>query len=126
MVGNKLRAREMLRQLLAEIYFPRNYFRRCRTLLVRLPRRVRVQGSLRPGDLAAFFRFRLHQGSSGYGLRYLGLLPWAALRRPARFPAAVTLAVRGHHYFRTTLEILEAFLGRIMRPVRLGGGEVMA
>jgi hypothetical protein len=30
------------------------------------------------------------------------------MTRPARFPAAVTLAVRGHHYFRITEEILEA------------------
>ncbi len=94
--------------LLAEIYSPRGYFRRCRTLLARLPRRPRVPGGLRPGDTAAFFRSLLRQGFSGYGLHYLGLLLGTALTRPARFPMAVTLAVRGHHYFRITREILEA------------------
>jgi radical SAM superfamily enzyme YgiQ (UPF0313 family) len=95
--------------LLAEIYSPRAYFRRCRTLLSRLPKRPRVPaGDLRPGDTAAFFRSLRMQGFSSYGLRYLGLLLWAALTRRARFPIAVTLAVRGHHYFRITREILEA------------------
>ena len=95
--------------LLAEIYSPRAYFRRCRTLLSRLPKRPRVPArGLRPGDTAAFFRSLRMQGFSSYGLRYLGLLLWTALTRPARFPIAVTLAVRGHHYFRITREILEA------------------
>jgi hypothetical protein len=67
-----------------------------------------VPGSLRASDLQAFFRSLLRQGFSRYGLRYLGLLLWTLLTRPARFPAAVTLAVRGHHYFRITREILEA------------------
>ena len=100
---------EGYRGLLAEIYTPRAYFRRCRTLLARLPRRLRVPGGgLRPGDVAAFFRSLWQQGFSSYGLRYLGLLLWTVLTRPARFPAAVTLSVRGLHYFRITREILEA------------------
>jgi radical SAM superfamily enzyme YgiQ (UPF0313 family) len=99
---------EGYKRLLAEIYSPRVYFRRCRTLLARLPRRPRVPGGLRPGDMAAFFRSLWRQGFSSYGLRYLGLLLWTALTRPARFPMAVTLSVRGHHYFRITREILEA------------------
>jgi hypothetical protein len=94
--------------LLAEIYSPRAYFRRCRTLLARLPRRPQVAAGLRPGDTAAFFRSLWRQVFSRYGLRYLGLLLWTALTRPGRFPTAVTLAVRGHHYFRITREILEA------------------
>ena len=104
------------KRLLSEIYSPRSYFQRCHTLLARLPRRPQVPGGLRagqraglrPGDLAAFFRSLRKQGFSGYGLRYLGLLLWTALTRPARFPMAVTLSVRGHHYFRITREILEA------------------
>jgi len=99
---------EGYKQLLGEIYSPRSYFRRCRTFLARLPRTPGVAGSLRPGDAAAFLRSLLRQGFSRYGLRYLGLLFWTLLSRPARFPAAVTLAVRGHHYFRITREILEA------------------
>jgi hypothetical protein len=94
--------------LLAEIYSPRPYFQRCRTLLSRLPKRPPIRAGLRPGDTAAFFRSLWAQGFSGYGLRYLGLLLWTALTRPARFPVAVTLAVRGLHYFRITREILEA------------------
>jgi radical SAM superfamily enzyme YgiQ (UPF0313 family) len=96
------------KRLLARIYSPRAYFRRCRALLSRLPRRPRVPGGLRAGDTAAFLRSLRRQGLSGYGLRYLGFLLWTALIRPARFPLAVTLAVRGHHYFRITREILEA------------------
>ena len=94
--------------LLAEIYSPRAYFQRCRTLLSRLPKRPLVRAGLRPGDTTAFFRSLWRQGFSSYGLRYLGLLLWTALTRPARFPVAVTLAVRGLHYFRITHEILEA------------------
>jgi hypothetical protein len=45
---------------------------------------------------------------SGYGPRYLGLLLWTLLTRPGRFPRAVTLSVRGLHYFRITREIVEA------------------
>jgi hypothetical protein len=94
--------------LLAQIYSPRAYFRRCRTLLGQMPRRPRAPGGLRPGDTAAFFRSLRRQSLSGYGLRYLGFLLWTALTRPSRFPLAVTLSVRGHHYFRITREILEA------------------
>jgi radical SAM superfamily enzyme YgiQ (UPF0313 family) len=96
------------KRLLAGIYSPRAYFRRCRALLSRMPRRPSVPGGLRAGDTAAFFRSLRRQGLSGYGLRYLGFLLWTALTRPARFPLAVTLSVRGHHYFRMTREILEA------------------
>jgi radical SAM superfamily enzyme YgiQ (UPF0313 family) len=96
------------KELLAGIYSPRDYFQRCRTLLSRLPPRPRMRSGLRSGDLGAFFRSLVLQGLSRYGLRYLSLLLWAGLTRPARFPMAVTLAVRGYHYFRITREILEA------------------
>lgn len=96
------------KELLSRIYSPRDYFGRCRTLLRRVPRRPRVRTAIRRGDLRAFFRSLLLQGFSRYGLRYLGFLVWTAVSRPARFPMAVTLAVRGHHYFRITREILEA------------------
>jgi len=96
------------KELLAGIYSPRDYFRRCRTLITRVPPRPRFSSPLRPGDLKAFFRSLALQGFSRYGLRYLGFLLWTAVTRPARFPMAVTLAVRGHHYFRITREILEA------------------
>jgi radical SAM superfamily enzyme YgiQ (UPF0313 family) len=99
---------EGYRHLLADIYAPRAFFRRCRALLGRMPRRPRTPGGPRAGDTAAFFRSLVRQGLSGYGLRYLGFLLWTAWRRPARFPLAVTLSVRGHHYFRMTREILEA------------------
>jgi radical SAM superfamily enzyme YgiQ (UPF0313 family) len=99
---------EGYKHLLAGIYSPRDYFRRCRTLLARLPKRPRVPGGRRPGDAAAFFRSLWRQGMSGYGPRYLGLLLWTLLTRPGRFPLAVTLSVRGLHYFRITREIVEA------------------
>jgi len=96
------------KELLSHIYSPRDYFQRCRTLLSRVPPKPRVRAALRRGDLPAFFRSLLLQGASRYGLRYLSFLLGTALTRPARFPMAVTLAVRGPHYFRITREILEA------------------
>jgi len=99
---------EGYKRLLADIYSPRDYFRRCRTLLARMPKRPRVSRGLRPGDTAAFFRSLWRQGLSGYGPRYLGLLLWTLLTRPGRFPMAVTLSVRALHYFRITREIVEA------------------
>jgi radical SAM superfamily enzyme YgiQ (UPF0313 family) len=96
------------KHVLATLYSPANYFRRCATLLRRLPPHSR---STRPVDwtgIRALLRSLARQAFSPYGWHYLRLLAGAALRRPVLFPDAVAYAIKGHHLFTITSEILKA------------------
>ena len=99
---------EGYKRVLATLYSPENYFRRCATLLERLPRRSRSGRPVSWSGIRALLRSLVQQTFSPYGWHYLSLLAGAALHRPALFPDAVACAIKGHHLFMITEEILKA------------------
>jgi radical SAM superfamily enzyme YgiQ (UPF0313 family) len=96
------------KHVLATLYSPANYFRRCATLLRRQPSRSRSARQVNWTGIRALLRSLIRQALSPYGWHYLRLLAGAALYRPSRFPDAVAHAIKGHHLFTITSEILKA------------------
>jgi radical SAM superfamily enzyme YgiQ (UPF0313 family) len=91
------RLRKGYRETLAELYSPRNYYARLRTLL-REYRPHPVKASLHGWHILAFFRsvyFLSIVGEERF--RYPGLLLWTIFRNPRAFPTAVVLAISGYH-----------------------------
>jgi len=99
---------EGYKRVLAAVYSPRAYFRRCSTLLARLPARTRTTRHTDWQGIRALLRSLLLQSVSPYGLHYLRFLLEALRTRPAYFPEAVAFAIRGYHLFRITRSILQA------------------
>ena len=123
---------EGYKRVLSEIYTPRNYFQRCLNLLERIPRRS--EHPARPVDITqikTLLRSLKKQTFSFYGWRYLFFLLKSLFINIRQFPKAVTLAVKGHHFFLITREILKAdefstALHRIMERMRSRNSEAVA
>ncbi len=99
---------EGYKRILAKLYSPATYFERCRTLLNRNPAGSMPSRPISKTEIRAFLLSLIKQTFSSYGIQYLGFLI-GVLRENARLlPEAVTLAVRGHHFFTITEEILKA------------------
>ncbi len=96
------------KRVLTEVYKPARYFERCRELLRRQPPRTRVVRELSWTNVRALLLSLGRQTFSSYGLSYLRFLAYAALRRPAQFPDAVSAAIKGYHFFAITRRIIEA------------------
>jgi hypothetical protein len=99
---------EGYKRVLATIYSPKHYFRRCSTLLRLLPDRTRTSALVSWQGIRALLRSVARQGFSSYGIYYWKLLLETLLTRPGYFPDAVALAIKGYHLFRITDEILKA------------------
>ncbi|OHD66765.1 MAG: hypothetical protein A2176_11090 [Spirochaetes bacterium RBG_13_51_14] len=99
---------EGYKRVIATIYKPRRYFKRCATLIHRMPR-VRPYGRpIESKDIRAFFRSLSRQLFSRYGLHYLGFLASTLVYNPKNIALAVNLAVKGHHFFKMTDDIIRA------------------
>ena len=96
------------KKIIASIYRPKNYFTRCRTLLKRMPQKNGRQRPITANDLRAAGRSLYRQTFSRYGLHYLGLLASTLLRNPKQIAGAINLAVKGHHFFKMTSDIIKA------------------
>jgi hypothetical protein len=85
------------RDMMAELYSPRNYYARLRTFLREYrPRPVRAR--LRGWHVLAFFRSLYFLGITGKErFHYPGLLIWTVFRNPRAFPTAIVLAISGYH-----------------------------
>ena len=99
--------------VLKSIYTPRNYFDRCLGLLKRFPRtasdrRSKEAAPITGPQVRALILSVVRQGLSHYALWYWLFVFRAILRRPRLFVTIVTLAVRGHHFFVITDELLGA------------------
>lgn len=99
---------EGYKRVISTIYEPRNYFDRCITLIKRIPHTANAHGSISRKHIKAFFLSLLRQTFSRYGLDYLHLLASAIIHNPRQFPLAVTLAVKGYHFFKMTGDIMKA------------------
>ncbi len=88
------------KELMRKLYAPRHYHHRIRALLRTLERRGPVM-RLSWSDLRAFLKSLWLLGVWHRGRReYWGLFWWTLLSRPRKFPAAMELAILGHHYRR--------------------------
>ncbi|MFO7964484.1 MAG: B12-binding domain-containing radical SAM protein [Desulfobacterales bacterium] len=88
------------RAIMKQIYTPRKYYQRVRSVLKELKMPVATTPMDRQRILA-FFRACLRLGLLGKErFQYWRLLAWTIARRPRLLPLAVTLAIYGYHYRR--------------------------
>lgn len=93
--------REGYRQILLNIYSPRQYYERVRIFLSEYRKAQVVNFPITRERLGAFLRSIVVLGIRSKGrLEYWKLLIWTLLRRPHLFPDAVTLAIYGFHFRR--------------------------
>jgi radical SAM superfamily enzyme YgiQ (UPF0313 family) len=95
------------KNLLRKIFSPKLYFKRCMSLLKEKPLAVEHRKKLTKVDIRAFFLSLVKQTFSRYGLRYLFFLLRAFVNSKIFFAEAVGLAVKGHHFFTITRQILK-------------------
>ncbi|WP_005033378.1 B12-binding domain-containing radical SAM protein [Holophaga foetida] len=95
------------KRVLMELYTPSHYFARCQELLKRL--KVHRNSSRHIGlpEVRACLRSLLIQGFSRYSLAYWSFLLRSLLRKPRMATEIVTMAVKGHHYFKVTRAMVE-------------------
>lgn len=127
---NRERLIEGYKGLLARLYSPKIYFRRCLNLLQRLPAPCGPSKPVTGREVRIFLRSLFRQGFSSYGPVYLSFLLQTLWTRHGLFPVAVRMAIRGHHFFIMTQEILkaEAFSGMlnlIMESLQKGLAEAV-
>jgi hypothetical protein len=99
---------EGYKHIISEIYNPRNYFKRCLTLLTRLPNKRKMNRAVHWRELRAFLLSLLKLGLSSYGILYLKYLIKIFFVRRSLFPLAIDYAIKGYHCFRITEEIIKA------------------
>lgn len=107
-------------ELMARIYAPREYYRRCAGLISRIGRTPGVEGRTLEG-LGALLRAIVRIGLLGRRRRYFwGLLWRGLLRGPRALRRAVTCAIKGEHLIRYTEETLLPRIAGAVASVRRG------
>ncbi len=97
------------KSVIKEIYTPKNYFTRAFTMIKRFPKK-RFLFESNPTtwrDIKALLLSVKKQGLSRYSISYFTFLFKTLLTNRFEFPLAVTLAVKGHHFFTITNDILK-------------------
>lgn len=90
--------KEGYRKLVKYLYQPREYYRRCLTLL-KTVKPPKISKQIDPTYLRAFFRTIFLLGIKGSErLQYWKLVFWTVLNKPRLFPMAITLAIYGYHF----------------------------
>ena len=86
------------RDIMKQIYLPKNYYRRVRTQL----RELKTPEIFQPMDFQrflSFFRAAFWLGFFGKErFQYWYLLLWTLIRKPRLVPTAITLSIYGYHY----------------------------
>jgi len=106
----KMDARTLLsgyKRVLAEIYRPERYFDRCLKLLRSLKMHRTSHRRVKVTELRAFAFSLLRQTFSRYSFAYWKFLVKGFFARPLMLAETVTMAVKGHHYFEMTRNVLE-------------------
>ncbi|BDD87856.1 B12-binding domain-containing radical SAM protein [Desulfofustis limnaeus] len=86
------------RSIMQQIYTPKNYYRRVRTLLRDL-KAPKINQPLNLQRFLSFFRSAFRLGFIGKErVYYWQLLLWTLSRRPRLVPTAITLTIYGYHY----------------------------
>jgi len=95
------------KRLLAEVYRPSRYFARCLGLIRRLKRQKTTSRKIHVMEVRAFLHSLVRQTFSRYPFAYWTYLVRALCLRPLMAPEIVTMAVKGHHFFIITEQLLE-------------------
>jgi radical SAM superfamily enzyme YgiQ (UPF0313 family) len=86
------------RTIMKQIYSPKNYYRRIRTLLKEL-KRPEINQPINFQRLLSAFRSAFRLGVLGKErFQYWRLMLWALICRPRLIPVAITLSIYGYHY----------------------------
>jgi hypothetical protein len=81
-----------------QIYQPKNYYRRIRTLLLEL-KAPEIVAPIDFQRFLSFFRAALRLGVFGKErFHYWNLIAWTLVRKPKLMPTAITLSIYGYHY----------------------------
>jgi radical SAM superfamily enzyme YgiQ (UPF0313 family) len=97
------------KKIMSAIYSPKNYFQRCFTFIDRLPAgKSKYPFRIRYNEIRALLMSLFRQTFSRYGFHYLQFLVKVITRRPRYFPEAISFAVKGHHFFIMTENIMKA------------------
>ena len=106
----KMDARRLIagyKRVLTEIYKPDRYFERCLKLLRSLKTHKTSHRRVRVAELRAFALSLLRQTFSRYSWAYWKFLIRGFLAKPLMVAEAVTMAVKGHHFFKMTRNVME-------------------
>ena len=86
--------------IMKQIYSPKNYYRRVKTLLMEL-KAPEIKQPVNLQRFLSFFRSAFRLGVLGKErFQYWQLMLWTLIRRPRLMPVAITLSIYGHHYRR--------------------------
>jgi radical SAM superfamily enzyme YgiQ (UPF0313 family) len=95
-------------RIISEIYSPEKYFERSARLIEHFPGKARIKSSISVTSLVYLARSIKTQLFSSYGKWYAKFLISILIKKPGRFVDAVTLAVKGHHFFCLTDDIMKS------------------
>jgi radical SAM superfamily enzyme YgiQ (UPF0313 family) len=95
------------KRVLSEIYRPDRYFDRCLKLLRSLKTHRTSHRRVKTAELRAFVLSLLRQTFSSYSWAYWKFLVRGFLAKPWMLAETVTMAVKGHHFFKMTRHVLE-------------------
>ena len=95
------------KRVLAEIYTPERYFDRCLKLLRSLKVHRTSSRRIRTMELRAFVLSLLIQTFTRYSWAYWKFLVRGFFAKPRMLAETVTMAVKGHHFFKMTRYLLE-------------------
>ncbi|MDO9263181.1 MAG: B12-binding domain-containing radical SAM protein [Desulfosalsimonadaceae bacterium] len=84
--------------IMKQIYSPKNYYRRVRTLLKEL-KAPEIKQPVNTQRFLSFFRSAFRLGVLGKErFHYWQLMLWTLVRKPRLMSVAITLSIYGHHY----------------------------
>ncbi len=95
------------RRVLSEIYRPDRYFERCLDLLKVLKTHRTSRRRIGVSEIRAVLLSLVRQTFSRYSWSYWRFLVRGLLTRPSMVAETVTMAVKGHHFFKMTRNVLE-------------------
>ena len=93
--------------MISEIYKPSRYFDRCLDMLKNTRKHKTSARRIRATELRAFTLSLLVQSFSSYRWPYWKFLVRGFFARPTMTAETVTMAVKGHHFFKMTRRVLE-------------------
>jgi radical SAM superfamily enzyme YgiQ (UPF0313 family) len=97
---------EGYKRVISEIYRPKRYFERCLSYLKTLQPHPHYARKIRIREVRAFVLSLLIQTFSRYGWHYWRFLLRAFLMKPRLLAESVTMAIKGHHFFKITRSVL--------------------
>ena len=95
------------KKIINEIYTPRVYFERCLNFLRNLKPHKSSARRIKYTELRAFAMSLLLQSFSSYGWQYWKFLVRGFFIKPQMLAETVTMAIKGHHFFKMTRAVLD-------------------